>query len=141
MSATATPGALFAGLVFNEAGQPAEVVYVGGTAYYVILDDDFRRHVEARAVDRQVLLFLREQMEPYKDVAIQETMRMIGRDDLFTKAMIDAQLKNWEQALDQTLPEEVRAWLGMLGFRVVVNVHGELVHVELPGQQGDEWGE
>lgn len=140
MTTTATPGALFAGLVFNEQGQPAEVAYIGGAAAYVILDDDFRRHVEAREVDRQVLLALRAQMEPYKDVAVQEMMRMLGRDDLFTKAMIDASLKNVDQALGQSLPEDARAWLGMLGFRVIVDVHGQVEHIDMPGVAGD-WDE
>ena len=39
--------ALFAGLVVNEQDEPAEVVYVGAIPYCVILDDGFRRHVEA----------------------------------------------------------------------------------------------
>lgn len=132
---TGTSGALFEGLVFNEEGEPAEVALVGGVAHYVVLDDGFRRHVEARDVDRQVLLHMREQMEPYRDVAVEEMMRLLGRDDLFTKAMIDASIKNVDQALDQALPQEARAWLGMLGFRVVLNVHGEVVHVEMPAQE------
>lgn len=141
MTPTAAPGALFVGLVFDEADRPVDVAYVGSEAHYVVVDDGFRRHVAARQVDRQVLLHLRQQMEPYKDVAIQEMMRMMGRDDLFTKAMIDSSLKNIDQALDQALPEDARAWLGILGFRVVVNIHGEVVHVEMPGQEGGDWDE
>lgn len=141
MTPTAAPGALFAGLVFDETGEPVDIAYVGDEAHYVVLDDGFRRHVAAREVDRQVLLYLRQQMEPYKDIAIQEMMRMMGRDDLFTKAMIDASLKNIDQVLDQTLPEEMRAWLGMLGFRVVINIHGEVVQVDMPGQAVDDWDE
>ena len=137
MTQTESPGAMFAGLVFNENDEPAEIAYIGGAAHYVILDDGFRRHVEARGIDRQVLLFVREQMEPYRDVAVQEMMRLMGKDDLFTKAMIDSSMKNWEQSLGQSLPEDVRAWLGMTGFRVVVNVHGEVVSIEMPGQAGD----
>jgi hypothetical protein len=130
---------MFAGLVFNQAGQPAEVVYVGSEAHYVILDDDFRRHVDARTIDRQVLLHVRELMEPFRDQAVVEMMRMMGQEDLFTKAMIDSSLKNWEQALGQPIPEDMRAWLGMLGFRVTVDVHGEIVDFKLPSQvDGDE---
>lgn len=137
MTQSEATGAMFAGLVFNESGQPVETAIIGGEAHYVILDDGFRRHVAAHGIDRQVLLFVREQMEPYRDVAVQEMMRLLGRDDLFTKAMIDSSIKNWEQALGQTLPEDVRAWLGMNGFRVVVNVHGEVVSIEMPGQAAD----
>ena len=130
--------AMFAGLVFNQAGQPAEVAYVGSEAHYVILDDDFRRHVAARDIDRQLLLRLRELMEPFRDQAVVEMMRMMGKEDLFTKAMIDSSLKNWEGALGQPIPEDMRAWLGMLGFRVTVDVHGEVVDFKLPNQMDGE---
>ncbi len=138
MTDSTTSHAMFAGLVFNQAGQPAEVAYVGNEAHYVILDDDFRRHVAARDIDRQVLLHLREMMEPFRDQAVVEMMRMMGKEDLFTKAMIDSSLKNWEQALGQPIPEDMRAWLGMLGFLVTVDVHGEVVDFKLPSQMGDE---
>jgi hypothetical protein len=130
--------AMFAGLVFNQQDQPAEVAYIGDEAHYVILDDDFRRHVTASHVDRQVLLRLRELMEPFKDQAVVEMMRMMGKEDLFTKAMIDSSLKNWEQALGQPIPEDMRAWLGMLGFRVVVDIHGEVAEMNLPSQMGGD---
>jgi hypothetical protein len=129
---------MFGGLVFNQQGQPAEVAYIGSEAHYVILDDDFRRHVAASDIDRQVLQRLREMMEPFKDQAVVEMMRMMGKEDLFTKAMIDSSLKNWEQALGQPIPEDMRAWLGMLGFRVTVDVHGEVVDMNLPSQMSGE---
>ncbi len=138
MTESTTSHAMFAGLVFNQAGQPAEVVYVGSEAHYVILDDDFRRHVAARDIDRQVLLRVRELMEPFRDQAVVEMMRMMGKEDLFTKAMIDSSLKNWEGALGQPIPEDMRAWLGMLGFRVTVDVHGEVVDFKLPNQMDGE---
>ncbi|HSN74701.1 MAG TPA: hypothetical protein VL334_06340 [Anaerolineae bacterium] len=138
MTDSTTFHAMFVGLVFNQAGQPAEVSYVGSEAHYVILDDDFRRHVAARDIDRQVLLRLRELMEPFRDQAVVEMMRMMGKEDLFTKAMIDSSLKNWEQALGQPIPEDMRAWLGMLGFRVTVDVHGEVVDFKLPSQLDGE---
>jgi hypothetical protein len=36
------------------------------------------------------------------------------------------------QLLAQGLPEEARAWLGMLGFRVIIDVHGNVLRVEQP---------
>ncbi len=138
MSESTPSHAMFGGLVFNQQGQPAEVAYVGSEAHYVILDDGFRRHVLARDIDRQALQRLRELMEPFKDQAVVEMMRMMGKEDLFTKAMIDSSLKNWEQALGQQIPEDMRAWLGMLGFRLVVDVHGEVVEFDLPTQMGGD---
>ncbi len=129
--------ALFEGLVVNEAGQPAEVVYLGDEPYYVILDDGFRRHVEAKSVDQQVMRWLRDQIMANQDLVTESAMAMLGQDDLFTKAMLDASIRNLDQQTEQMievgLPEEVRAWLGMMGFRIVVDVHGEVVSIELPG--------
>jgi hypothetical protein len=67
-------------------------------------------------------------------------LQMLGKDDLFTKAMIDASIKNMDQILNQGLPEGARAWLGMLGFRVIVDTHGQVVRLEMP-EQYDEYDE
>jgi hypothetical protein len=137
--------ALFENLVFNEQGQPAEVVRVGGAPFYVILDGDFRRHVEAEAIDRQVLEWLSEQIAANRDLVTQGAMKLMGQDDLFTKATIDSSLENvdeqMEQLMAQGLPEEARAWLGMMGFRVVVDLHGEVVGLDAPadGEIEDDW--
>jgi len=136
--------ALFAGLVVNEQDEPAEVVYIGAVPHYVILDDGFRRHVEAETVDRQVMELLRQQILSNQALITQGMLAMLGKDDLFTKAMIDASIQNIDRNMDvlfqQGLPEDTRTWLGMLGFRVVVNVHGEIVRLDAPGQEdlGDE---
>lgn len=126
--------ALFEGLVSTTAGDSVQVASIGGIPHYVIPDAGFLRHIESVIVDRQVLHILRDQLEPHRELAILEAMKMLGRDDLFTKAMIDASLDNMEQLLDQGIPQEVRAWLGMMGFRVIVNYHGEVVEVEQPRQ-------
>ncbi|TEU11920.1 MAG: hypothetical protein E3J21_22490 [Anaerolineales bacterium] len=134
--------ALFVGLVFNEQDEPAEVVYIGAVPHYVILDDGFRRHVEAETVDRQVLELLRQQILANRELVTQGMLSMLGKDDLFTKAMIDASVQNIDRHVDvlfeQGLPEDTRTWLGMLGFKVVVNVHGEVVRLDAPGQE--DWG-
>jgi hypothetical protein len=136
--------ALFAGLVLNEQDEPAEVVYIGTVPHYVILDDGFRRHVEAETVDRQVIQLLRQQILSNRELVTQGMLDMLGKDDLFTKAMIDASIQNIDRHIDllftQGLPEDTRTWLGMLGFKIVVNVHGEVVRLDAPGQGdlGDE---
>jgi hypothetical protein len=56
--------------------------------------------------------------------------------------MIDSSLKNMNEhftrLIDQGLPAEARAYLGMLGFRIVLNYHGEVVGLEQPGTAGPE---
>jgi hypothetical protein len=136
--------ALFAGLIFNEQDELAEVVYVGAVPHYVILDGGFRRHVEAETVDRQVIQWLRQQILSKRELVTQGMLSMLGKDDLFTKAMIDASIENIDRHIDllfqQGLPEDARTWLGMLGFKVIVNVHGEVVRLDAPAQEdlGDE---
>jgi len=36
------------------------------------------------------------------------------------------------------IPDDMRAYLGMIGFKIVINVHGEVVRVEQPGATGEE---
>ena len=93
--------ALFENLVFNEQDEPAEVARVGSEPFYVVLDGDFRRHVEAEVVDRQVLELLSAQIADNKDLVSEGAMSMMGQDDLFTKATIDASLENVEQQMEQ----------------------------------------
>ncbi|HUT20593.1 MAG TPA: hypothetical protein VM366_15665 [Anaerolineae bacterium] len=130
--------AVFAGLIQNEAGEPVEVAYVGGEAFYAIPDGDFRRHVEANKVDEEVLRRLREQFEGIEDQIAAGVMQFLGKEDLFTKASIDMALKNFDQAFRRADPEQWKPWLGMMGFLVVVDVHGEVVRIESPEQEIDD---
>jgi hypothetical protein len=61
---------------------------------------------------------------------------MLGTDDIFSKAMLENQLKNIEQQfetlMEMGIPEESRAFMGMSGFKVVINVHGEVVRLDQP---------
>jgi len=126
--------AFFEGLVMTENGTPVEVVQVGSEWFYVIDDDGFRRHVAARDVDREVLAQFVAQIQEHHEEASEAMLGMLGQDDLFTKGMVDATLRNLdtEQVLAQHLPSEARQMLGMMGFRVVIDVHGEIVRVEMP---------
>ena len=126
--------ALFSGLIQDENGNPVDDVLVGTVPNYVVEDAGFRRHVDSEAVDRQVIGMLREQFMAHRDIATAAMLQMLGKDDLFTKAMIDASIKNMDQVLNQGLPDGARAWLGMLGFRVIVDTHGQVVRLEMPEQ-------
>ena len=140
-----THKAVFAGLVIDENDQPVEVALVGDEPCYVVNDAGFRRHVPSEGVDRQVFDFMREQMEGKEDLISQETARMLGQDDIFSRAMIMNQLKSLDQQFDNLLkvgiPEEMRAYLGMTGFRVVINLHGEVIRVDQPAATAGEEGE
>jgi len=132
--------ALFAGLVQDEEGKPVDVTMVGRVPNYVVEDAGFRRHIESEVVDCQVIEMLREQFMAHREFATDALLQMLGKDDLFTKAMIDASIKNMDQVLDHGLPEGARAWLGMLGFKVVIDRHGQVLQLDMPEAE-DSFGE
>lgn len=127
--------ALFGDLVFNEEGQPARVVYVGGDPHYAVPDGDFLRHVEAEYVDRQVVAVIQERILEMRDAVTEGVIHLLGQEDLFTRASIEHTIDNLDRILDSSDVDvdELRTALWMTGFRVTVNVHGDVVHVEMPG--------
>jgi hypothetical protein len=134
--------ALFEGLITDPDDKPVGVGAVGGEAQYIVDDGGFHFHVPAERVDREVLALLREQILANQDAVTQGAMQMLGKDDLFTKAMIDSSLKNMDEhftrLIDSGLPSEARSYLGMLGFRIILNYHGEVVGLNQPGTAGPE---
>jgi hypothetical protein len=126
--------ALFEGLVYDEMENLVATVVIGDEAHYVVDDNGFHRHVSAEDVDRQVLSIFLDQLEDNKDLAVEQMLRMMGKDDLFTKAAIDASLRNvdLEKVMSQGIPAQARDMMGMLGFRIIINYHGELVRLDQP---------
>ena len=102
--------------------------------FYVIDDDGFMRHVVAEKVDRQVLSFFLAQLEDNKDLAVEQALSMMGKDDLFTKAALDAQLRNidMDQIMAAGIPLQARDMLGMLGFNVTIDDQGDVVKINQP---------
>jgi hypothetical protein len=51
--------------------------------------------------------------------------------------MIENQIKNLDQQFENLLntgiPEEGRAYMGMMGFKITINVHGDILNIEQPG--------
>ncbi len=128
--------ALFANLVFNEEDEPVEVAHLGGKPHYVILDAGFRRHVEAAHIDRQVVAVIREQILSQRELVTEGILQMLGQDDLFTKAMVDTSIEHLgDRLFEQGIPEEARAWLGMLGLKIVVDHHGDVVRLDMPTRE------
>lgn len=135
---------LFAGLVIDEYDRPVDSAKIGDESFYVINDAGFRRHIPSEQVDRQVLNLMKDQITGHEDLLSEQTARMLGQEDLFSKAIIENQLKNIDKQLDQLMqtgiPEAGRAYMGMMGFRVVINFHGEVIRVDQPGTISDDDG-
>lgn len=128
--------ALFAGLVFDEADRPVEVTRVGGEPMYVVMDAGFRRHIPARQVDLQVLGHIREGISGHEGIISEQAAKMLGQEDIFTKAILENQIANidkqFEQLMGTGIPEDGRAYMGMMGFKIVINFHGEVVRFDQP---------
>ncbi len=137
-----TPKALFEGLVFDENGNPVETTYVGAEPCYVVDDAGFKRHIPSMQVDRQVLLKMKAMITGHEDILSEQAAKMLGQNDIFTRAMIETQLKNMDQQFDRLfevgIPEASRTYLGMTGFRIVINVHGEVIDLQQPGLVADD---
>ena len=133
---------LFEGLVFDEDDKPVEVAIVGNESFYVVDDAGFFRHIPTEEVDRQVLESMRELIDGHEDLLSEQTAKMLGQEDIFTRAMIESQLKNIDKQFDDLftsgIPEEGRAYMGMMGFRITINVHGEVVKIDQPGMIAPE---
>jgi len=132
------PQALFTGLVYDENGSPVETTFIGREPHYIIMDGDFKRHVAAEHIDRQVVEWIQQQASANKELVSENIMQLLGKDDLFTKAMIDSSISRMDQVMQQGLPDDARLMLGMMGFKIIVNLHGELVNLEMPGQESGE---
>lgn len=132
--------ALFEGVIYDDYENQVETRIIGGEAFYVVDDDGFLRHVEAESIDRQILAVFMDQLQQNKELAVDQTLRMMGKDDLFTKAAIDASIRNInvDDILRQGIPQQARDMMAMVGFRVIINIHGEILRVDQPTIEDDD---
>jgi len=136
---------LFKGLVSDEFDNLVGTATVGEEPCYVINDDGFLRHVPSRPIDLEILKTFGKQIEGNEDVIADQAATMMGQDDLFTHAILESSLKNldkhYELMLEHGIPEETRAYLGMMGFRVILDLHGEILKIEYPSAPAADGGE
>jgi hypothetical protein len=108
----------------------------------VLEDAGFRRHIRSRPVDESILRWLWEQIRGHERELAEQAAHLTGQEDIFSKAVLQSSLEHPEKQMGQIfqvgLPESTRMWLGMMGFRAIVNYHGELVRVEQPSAPADE---
>ncbi len=137
--------ALFAGLVVDENDRPVDSTQVGGEPFYVVDDAGFKRHIPAAQIDRQVLKHMQDMMKGSEGMISEQAAKMLGQEDIFSKAMIELQLKNidqqFEALMQQGIPEAGRTYLGMLGFKIVINLHGEVLRIDQPSASESDHGD
>lgn len=129
--------AVFEGLVFDEYDHPVLTGWIGDEPVYIVDDAGFKRHIPANEVDRQVWQQMQAQVEGNESLISEQAAKMMGEEDIFTKAAIENQLKNLDSQFDQLamvgIPEESRLYLGMIGFRIVISIHGDVLEISQPG--------
>lgn len=137
--------AVFEGLVYDEYDQPVGAGWIGSEPCYIVDDDGFKRHISAEEVDRQVWDYFHQQIEGHEDLLTEKAAEMLGQDDIFTMAAIQNQFKNmdehYEKLAEVGIPEESRLYLGMMGFRIIISIHGDVLEIVQPGiadHSGDE---
>jgi len=134
--------AVFEGLVYDPSGKLLSVDYIGSEAVYILDDDGFLRHIPAADVDRQIWDTLIAPLEGNEDAISAQAAKMLGQEDIFSIAVIRSQLENKEKQFEAVqaagLPEDARAYLGMVGFRVTVDLHGEVIEIQQPGIVEDD---
>ncbi len=135
-------GPLFAGLVFDEQDQLVETTFIGSEPCYVVDDNGFKRHIPSADVDCQVLNRMKDGIEGHEEIISEQAAKMSGQDDIFSRAIFLEQLKNldrqFEQLIEDGLPEEGLAYMGMTGFKIVINHHGDVVELEQPGMIAED---
>ena len=133
--------ALFAGLILDEQNNHVETGFVGTEAHYIIDDYGFKRHIPSEQIDSYILDLFIEQLKGNKDVAVKQAMKMMGKEDLFSKVALDASIRdvNSDQIWKQGIPQQARDMMGMMGFRIIVNYRGEVVGMDQPSAPDDSW--
>jgi hypothetical protein len=128
---------IFSGLVFDEHDNPVTTKFVGDEPCYVVNDAGFHRHIPSEQVDLQVLKAMQEMIQGNEDLLSEQAAKMLGQDDIFSRAMIETQLKNmdkqFEQLLQSGMPEDARNYIGMMGFRIRIDIHGQVIDIHQPG--------
>jgi hypothetical protein len=137
--------AIFTGLVYDEYDNPVQSGWIGEEPCYIVDDQGFKRHIPAEEVDRQVWGIMQEQIEGHEDLLSEKAAEMLGQDDIFTMAAIQNQFKNLDSQFDQLaqvgIPEETRMYLGMMGFKIIISIHGDVLDIIQPGIIEDNDGE
>jgi hypothetical protein len=134
---------LFKGLVVDDKDRVVQTGLIGTEPCYIVDDAGFKRHIPSEQIDLEVLGKLGEQVKGNEEFIADQTAKMTGQDDLFSHAFIENQLKNMDKQfsmlLETGMPEDSRAYLGMMGFKVVIDIHGTIVRIDQPASPvGDE---
>ena len=137
--------AFFDGLVYDEKNDLLETVTVGSDSFYIVDDDGFKRHIDSRELDEKIVRLFTDQITGNEDYLASQAATMNGKTDLFSMAMFKNQLKNIDKEIEAMFsmprPQGLTEYLGMTGFKVIIDIHGNIVHVDMPAAPDGPGGE
>ena len=134
--ANAKPAA-FEHLVYNPLGEAVPVKKIGGNDFYVVVEDGFDYHIAAAKVDAAVWDTLRSHFQKAKDEHLPAALAAMGVEDPFTLAAYEAAIDNIGSAETLAIAPEHKDMLALMGFRIVIDYHGDVQDVVLPEQEMD----
>ena len=133
--------AFFSGIIFDENDNLIETVTVGNETFYVVDDDGFKRHIDSREVDEKIFRYFTDQISGNEEYLANAAATMTGKTDLFSMAMMKNQLKNIDKEIENIFnyapPPGLTEYLGMSGFKVNIDFHGNIVNVNMPSAPDD----
>lgn len=128
--------AFFTGLVYDEDNNLIETVNIGNESFYVVDDCGFKRHIDSGEVDEKIMRLFTDQIDGNEEYLANAAANMTGKTDLFSMAMFKTQLKNIDKEVEALLkqgpPAGLTEMLGMTGFKVNIDMHGNIVNVNMP---------
>ena len=133
--------AFFSGIIFDENDNLIETVTVGNETFYVVDDDGFKRHIDSREVDEKIIRYFTDQISGNEEYLANAAATMTGKTDLFSMAMMKNQLKNIDKEIENMFnyapPPGLSEYLGMSGFKVIIDFHGNIVSLNMPSAPDD----
>jgi len=134
--------AMFAGLVFDEADNPCTTALVGDEPCYVINDNGFLIHVPSEPIDRFILQTYFKQLGENKDEVVEQAAKFLKLDGLFDIAMLRSTLDHLDEHVDEILAagmaEDQLMYLGMTGFKIIIDRHGDVLEIKYPSRAADD---
>ncbi len=127
--------AAFEHLIYDLAGESVPIKKIGSHDFYVVEEDGFDYHIAASKVDAAVWDTLKSHFQKAKEDHLPAALAAMGVEDPFTLAAYEAAIDNIGMADTLLIAPEHKDMLALMGFRVVIDCHGDVQDVVLPEQE------
>lgn len=129
--------AAFDQLVFDRSGEIVPVKRIGGSDHYVVAEDGFDYHIASGKVDDAVWSYLRTEFQKVKEEQLPAALEAMGVTDPFTLAAYEAAIDKFGSGDSPAMAPQQKDLLALMGFRIVIDYHGDVLDIEMPSQPID----